>query len=178
MADGFRDVTTWVGSPTVYASSQVGAPASAASVNLLSTPQGLESVTGVVPPPTVNPNNGYESAGFPDGSDAEAPLQGSLSSRWTGGISKKRKFPFPTSDNYSDWTSDQLRAECTNRSLKPAKGTSTDARRQLLQTNDEEKNAIRAIVEGSRDGGAAALVALAANTASTTTPLGSPDTVA
>eukprot|EP00918_Siedleckia_nematoides_P050598 GHVU01110815.1.p1 GENE.GHVU01110815.1~~GHVU01110815.1.p1 ORF type:complete len:367 (+),score=36.27 GHVU01110815.1:485-1585(+) len=80
-----------------------------------------------------------------------------VSSRWTGGVDKARKFPLPTSDDYKDWNSDQLRAECTHRAMKVPKGTATDVRRQLLLANDEAKNALREVVDGANGGVADAL---------------------
>eukprot|EP00918_Siedleckia_nematoides_P012218 GHVU01026739.1.p1 GENE.GHVU01026739.1~~GHVU01026739.1.p1 ORF type:complete len:328 (+),score=49.51 GHVU01026739.1:288-1271(+) len=66
---------------------------------------------------------------------------------------------------YKDWTADQVRAECTNRNLKVPKSTPTDARRLLLEANDEAKNALREVIDGTTSGVSSAVSTAVASSA-------------
>eukprot|EP00918_Siedleckia_nematoides_P013718 GHVU01029814.1.p1 GENE.GHVU01029814.1~~GHVU01029814.1.p1 ORF type:complete len:413 (-),score=51.85 GHVU01029814.1:532-1770(-) len=76
------------------------------------------------------------SAGSVPGADS-----GTISSRWTPRPTTDRKVKIqpPSSDNYADWTPDQLRAECTSRKFRLPASTPVSIRRLRLEEDDTHK---------------------------------------
>eukprot|EP00918_Siedleckia_nematoides_P005011 GHVU01011092.1.p1 GENE.GHVU01011092.1~~GHVU01011092.1.p1 ORF type:complete len:417 (+),score=47.37 GHVU01011092.1:303-1553(+) len=66
---------------------------------------------------------------------------GQVSSRWTPRPASARKVnvPPPSSDSYSDWTPDQVKAECTSRKLRLPATTPTALRRAKLEEDDANR---------------------------------------
>lgn len=62
----------------------------------------------------------------------------------------KRMIPAPISDDYSLWTVEQLKLECTNRKLDVAKTTNKEGRVKVLQLYDENKAAVTAMIGEQR----------------------------
>ncbi|KAE8902708.1 hypothetical protein PF005_g2304 [Phytophthora fragariae] len=75
------------------------------------------------------------------------------SSKWTVMVSldsRKRTIPPPTSDNYKDWSLDQLKLECTARSLNVAKNTRKDERVKVLSAWDANMEGLEALLSLQR----------------------------
>eukprot|EP00918_Siedleckia_nematoides_P007846 GHVU01017083.1.p1 GENE.GHVU01017083.1~~GHVU01017083.1.p1 ORF type:complete len:448 (+),score=67.08 GHVU01017083.1:301-1644(+) len=77
-----------------------------------------------------------------------------MSSRWSVDPSKAKKAGIPVSDDYGEWTADQLKAECSAREIKHV-GMTTDQRREALTANDAAKLHVLAAV-GTAKGSAKA----------------------
>ncbi|KAH9111946.1 hypothetical protein AeMF1_013629 [Aphanomyces euteiches] len=77
-----------------------------------------------------------------------------VSRKWTATqkTDSKRKVAPPTSDDYSEWTVDQLNLECTQRKLDVAKGTNKEGRVNVLNMYDENTAAVTALVHNQRVG--------------------------
>ncbi|POM78398.1 Hypothetical protein PHPALM_4073 [Phytophthora palmivora] len=74
-------------------------------------------------------------------------------SKWTVNVSfdsRKRLIQPPTSDDYKDWSLDQLKLECTARSLNVAKNTRKDERVKILNAWDANKDGLEALPSRQR----------------------------
>ncbi|KAE8956969.1 hypothetical protein PR002_g31311 [Phytophthora rubi] len=82
--------------------------------------------------------------------DNEAPV----SSKWTAvqKAGSKRKVPPPSSDDYSTWTVDQLKLECTSRKLAVAKNTNKSDRVTILRGYDDSRVSMELLLESQRLG--------------------------
>eukprot|EP00644_Phytophthora_capsici_P018798 jgi/Phyca11/132227/e_gw1.143.14.1 len=65
--------------------------------------------------------------------------------------SKRAVLP-PTSDDYSEWTVDQLKLECTARKLSVAKNTKKEDRVSILNAYDQSKGGVALLLERQRLG--------------------------
>lgn len=74
------------------------------------------------------------------------------SAKWTAKQKprSKRFVPAPTSDDYSQWTVDQLKLECTQRRLEVAKTTNKEGRVRVLNMFDQNTTAMKDIIDGQR----------------------------
>ncbi|KAH9095911.1 hypothetical protein Ae201684P_010121 [Aphanomyces euteiches] len=84
-----------------------------------------------------------------DDSTENAPL---VSRKWTATQkpNSKRVIAPPTSDDYSHWTVDQLKLECTQRKLDVAKGTNKEGRVKVLNMYDQNTAAVTALINSQR----------------------------
>lgn len=58
--------------------------------------------------------------------------------------------PPPTSDDYDDWTVDQLKLECMARQFNLAKNTKKSVRVEILNSYDRNKDAVEMLVDNQR----------------------------
>ncbi|EGZ22467.1 hypothetical protein PHYSODRAFT_299742 [Phytophthora sojae] len=75
-----------------------------------------------------------------------------VSIKWSAQLKlgSKRPVPSPTSDDYSSWTVDQLKLECTVRRLSVAKNTSKADRVAIFHGYDGSKKAMELLLEHQR----------------------------
>ncbi|KAE8895614.1 hypothetical protein PF005_g9792 [Phytophthora fragariae] len=76
------------------------------------------------------------------------------SSKWSASQKpgSKRAVPPPTSDDYSSWTVDQLKLECTARKLCVAKNTKKEERVSILTAYDQSKGGVALLLSKQRLG--------------------------
>ncbi|OWY92621.1 hypothetical protein PHMEG_00038305, partial [Phytophthora megakarya] len=75
------------------------------------------------------------------------------SSKWTVVASldsQKRQIRPPTSDDYNEWTLEQLKLECTARKLKVSKNTKKDERIKILVAWDTDRDAVEVFLRRHR----------------------------